>query len=632
MYLGVEGMAPSEFVRSTVWRSCMYFAADEAVDVDDEGIWFANGLGLNECREIVENVLEGDGKGAEVVIDQSFEDYVERAETYIHERSSVGTAIKSSDPKTIEDDPTLGEQFREFRNVVNDAMVRPLRDRQMYDAFFLATVGRAADFSVPGAGKTATVLGAFAYLRSKGKIRRIVVVCPKSGFEAWQEEWRRTFGAKTPLRCFCLGDSAVSSLPLEARKRSLELDTASCNLFLLNYESLHNYVGGLRDIVEDQTLLVFDEVHRVKRVKGKRASVALKVASNSKFTMALTGTPIPNTYMDIYNLLHILYPEDYDTFFGFEPEALEDADPRTATEVNRKLVPFFCRTSKDQLGVPAPEPDKAAVVKPTATERRLQEILNDACTNALALMVRTMQLESDPTLLECAIDKDDLEYVLDQVGDDFTDIDYVNFSEEWADLLESVGKSSKLKACEELVKDIVSEGRPVIVWCAFVRSIHNIVRDLNEMGITADAVYGAVPYEERVEILESFRAGGFQVLVTNPQTLAESVSLHDMCHDAVYFEYSYNLVHLLQSKDRIHRLGLAPDQKTRYYFMVQYSGAYFDYSSLDLAIYERLKEKENTMLAAIDGGWLERGYVDEEDLRVIFEKVLGNRANKLRYR
>ena len=63
------------------------------------------------------------------------------------------------------------------------------------------------------------------------------------------------------------------------------------------------------------------------------------------------------------------------------------------------------------------------------------------------------------------------------------------------------------------------------------------------------------------------------MLVTNPQTLAESVSLHSVCHDAVYFEYSYNLVHLLQSKDRIHRLGLPDDQKTRYYYCTRSSHA-----------------------------------------------------------
>ncbi len=132
--------------------------------------------------------------------------------------------------------------------------------------------------------------------------------------------------------------------------------------------------------------------------------------------------------------------------------------------------------------------------------------------------------------------------------------------------------------------------------------------------------------------MDDFRAGRFTVLVTNPQTLAESVSLHSVCHDAVYFEYSYNLVHLLQSKDRIHRLGLPDDQKTRYYFMraiFESDGIPF---SLDKVIYERLKEKEKIMLDAIDGGYLEDGYLDEDDLRIIFERLLGDEAARLDYR
>ena len=125
--------------------------------------------------------------------------------------------------------------------------------------------------------------------------------------------------------------------------------------------------------------------------------------------------------------------------------------------------------------------------------------------------------------------------------------------------------------------------------------------------------------------------GKFKVLVTNPQTLAESVSLHMVCHDAVYFEYGYNLVHLLQSKDRIHRLGLPTGQKTRYYFMRQvftYQGEPF---SLDGAIYGRLKAKEQTMLDAIEGGYLEGGYTDEEDLKAIYEQLLGDAAKRLGY-
>ena len=52
-------------------------------------------------------------------------------------------------------------------------------------------------------------------------------------------------------------------------------------------------------------MIVFDEVHRVKGISGQRAKAALLLGKSSKYHYVLTGTPIPNSYMDIYNLLHI---------------------------------------------------------------------------------------------------------------------------------------------------------------------------------------------------------------------------------------------------------------------------------------------------------------------------------------
>lgn len=128
--------------------------------------------------------------------------------------------------------------------------------------------------------------------------------------------------------------------------------------------------------------------------------------------------------------------------------------------------------------------------------------------------------------------------------------------------------------------------------------------------------------EERQVILSAFRKGEIDVLITNPHTLAESVSLHVVCHDAIYFEYSYNLVHLLQSKDRIHRLGLPNNQYTQYFFTQE---IFFtkdgDPYSLDEKIYLRLKEKEQIMLDAIENNMLERGNTTEEDLDLIFSDL-----------
>lgn len=96
------------------------------------------------------------------------------------------------------------------------------------------------------------------------------------------------------------------------------------------------------------------------------------------------------------------------------------------------------------------------------------------------------------------------------------------------------------------------------------------------------------------------------------------MSLHSVCHNAIYFEYSYNLVHLLQSKDRIHRLGLPEGQYTQYiYLQTEYETEDGTWS-MDDAVYRRLLEKEQTMLEAIDRRVLEVLPTSEEDLEMIF--------------
>jgi hypothetical protein len=52
------------------------------------------------------------------------------------------------------------------------------------------------------------------------------------------------------------------------------------------------------------------------------------------------------------------------------------------------------------------------------------------------------------------------------------------------------------------------------------------------------------------------------VLVANPAACAEGISLHTVCHHAIYLDRTYNAAQYLQSEDRIHRLGLQPGTET----------------------------------------------------------------------
>ena len=57
---------------------------------------------------------------------------------------------------------------------------------------------------------------------------------------------------------------------------------------------------------------------------------------------------------------------------------------------------------------------------------------------------------------------------------------------------------------------------------------------------------------------------------------------------------------MLQSRDRINRLGLNENQYTQYYYLFLMSKDGED-DSIDFKTYNRLKEKEQVMLEAIEG-------------------------------
>jgi SNF2 family DNA or RNA helicase len=402
------------------------------------------------------------------------------------------------------------------------------------------------------------------------------------------------------------------------RKRAILLECGTCNLLLFNYEATGTYSREIISLLDEHTLLVFDEVHKVKRIDGLYASAAMEIAANAQYVVAMTGTPIPNAYTDIYNLLHILFPNEYNEFFDFSPALLRDPSQSDRNEINDKLQPFFCRTTKKQLLVPDANADILLPVVADESEMRLVEILMMRYRkNRLALVIRILQLESNPHMLLQSLDLNDFRYLLDD-SVDIEDIDIADYSEEVKVLIDGIGDTTKFRECVRLVKELVEEGKAVVVWCIFIDSIRRLSKAFEDCGIQTFCIYGEVELEERQRILSQFKNGEFKVLLTNPHTLAESVSLHSVCHDAVYFEYSYNLVHLLQSKDRIHRLGLPDGQYTQYYYLQTDYLTEYGAWSMGYSIYQRLMEKESIMLDAIDTHLLEAMPTSDEDLDKIF--------------
>lgn len=539
--------------------------------------------------------------------------YIKERELNILERARVGLSIKAKDQLII-------DKYYEFKKIADKEMSRLLREKQVWDSFFMYTMKKVSNFSVPGSGKTASALGVFSVLHYQNKIDKIVMIGPKNSFESWISEFKISFANKKKLKCLNIQEHNN----LVSKKYALRYEIEGKNLVLLNYECLDSVRDILSNLINEKTLLVYDEIHKVKKINGKRAKDAITVSRNAKYIIGLTGTPIPNSYADIYNLLDILFHDEYNEYFDFSISDLEKPTKETIEKINNSLQPFYCRTTKLQLDVPKANSD---IILPSYSSHEENEIYNILIlayrNNKLALIIRLLQLESNPKMLLKSLGENGENYsdILD-INCEIEDIKYKDFSDEIQKLINKIDKTQKFKKCLDIVLKLYNKNEQIIIWCIFINSINKLAEELTSKGLKVGIITGKISYEERQNILLRFKNNELDVLITNPHTLAESVSLHKTCHTAIYFEYSYNLVHLLQSKDRIHRLGLPIDQQTQYYFCQNNFTNYENKEiSLDNNIYKRLLEKEQIMLNAIENNELEISNVSEDDINLILNDI-----------
>lgn len=571
-------------------------------DFDASTFMFSEGINYIQLGNFIESVNKTLVKidSEPLLLSEEVQTFLTESAYAIQEHRIAGMTIKGYDSR-------WQAELAIFENILAQEITRPLKRQQLQASFYLAKMKRAANFSVPGAGKTAMMYGAFAYLSAPvvNQVNKLLVVSPLNAFEAWRTEYIEVFGDKRSLTFMNLKEKRYSD------QRNIRVDWGIADVVVVNYEALIGKVGLLNQLIDSKTMIVFDEVHRVKNPLGQRAAKALELGPQSNFHYVLTGTPIPNSYQDVYNLLHLLYQNEYDSYFGWEANDLKVID---SEEVNDKLQPFFWRTNKQDLNVPLAEADKLIEVQPDDAMAELASYIWDNEPGILAIYMRLLQASSNPAMLLRNLDEVDY-HELGFVSEELDQIsvaealDKAEAKQARQDYYRRIGVdkmvSPKFTAGIELITRLVREGKKVLVWGMFVDTMKRIQTSLQDEGIRANLVYGATPKEDRVGLIDSFRnkKSGIDVMISNPATLGESISLHKEVHDAVYFEYNFNLTFMLQSRDRIHRLGLKPDDYTRYYYL-QMDGEIARAGFIDKRVYERLKQKEQVMLSAIDGDLL----------------------------
>ncbi|WOT36626.1 DEAD/DEAH box helicase [Streptomyces coeruleorubidus] len=417
-----------------------------------------------------------------------------------------------------------------------------LSEFQLRDIAKLLTLQHGANFSVPGAGKTRVALAVYAAQKAQGRVSRVLVVCPKSAYESWRYETAVCFSY--PLRTHVLDGS---------------MDQWA-EVLIVNYERLDRSLATLASWLKSgPSMIILDEAHRMKLgARGTYGAACMALGPLAERRMILTGTPAPNGSKDLENLLGFVWPGHGQRTVV---QAVAGGDLAYASSV---LRPLFTRTTKQELGLPPVWLRMRYVEMPPLhneiysslvggeSSRASRDDLSSLGKTALRLL---MAATSPALLLEGGSRYEPLAYQLPPLE--------VPEGSSLYSLLQNLPDyelSPKYKEAVAIVAENAARGRKTLVWTTFVRSLTTLEQMLEKY--SPAVVYGGTP--DRDEQLRRFREDpSCMVLISNPATLGEGISLHQICHDAVYVDRDFMAGRFLQSLDRIHRLGLAPGTDTR---------------------------------------------------------------------
>lgn len=181
--------------------------------------------------------------------------------------------------------------------------------------------------------------------------------------------------------------------------------------------------------------------------------------------------------------------------------------------------------------------------------------------------------------------------------------------------------TAKNRQTVELTRRLVNQGHKVLVWEIFIDNMNTLKKLIEqEIGCSVEIINGTVKGQERHEAINRFRNGDSMVLIANPATLAESISLHRVCQNAIYVNRIFNAAQFIQSKDRIHRINMPHGTTAAYYFLM-------NSNTVDDSVGEKLAIKEQRMLAILDADIQIGGY-EFEDNSFMSNKDIENKTFK----
>ena len=437
---------------------------------------------------------------------------------------------------------------------------------------------RFAFFLGMGSGKTKIIIDVINHLWHGGKIDKLFILSPSEGIYNWRRELLQF------SNIFTTEDICISSA--KRNRNPFEID---CKVIITTYrhyvtmgddfyKKLHE--GKLSkkyrnpcipwDTWGNSRCMIMDESHNIKNIKSRSYHVNKIHKNYFHYRYLMTGTPTPNTFVEIYPQILTLdsskLPDNYYTWLcdianlgnRFSRYAINYTYPEKVKSWEKRFSDIVVRyLSSDILDLPE------LYVKKIYTE--LSGIQLKIYQLLIEYVITILKKENDGQLIpklminrfpyiSIALDNPEILkgkiFPNDSIGL-YNAVNRFNF----------VRDHGKIEIIQSLVeKYIYDEKRKVIIFDYHPVTIESLAKLFSQHNPLTIHGQNKIPKnmsesEYRDTIINEFKTEKSRnLLIASSKVLSTAVNLQESTR-AIYFSRDYSFLSWIQSQKRLHRIG-----------------------------------------------------------------------------
>lgn len=394
-----------------------------------------------------------------------------------------------------------------------------------------------------GLGKTPQAIGCFKWFVENKNIKRILIVCKKSAKDQWCSEIKKF----TDLDKDFWIDYSIGT-PKKRQEKYNEFFNSNKGILIVNHHTLLNDKKYLEN--KDIDFVVIDEVHAIKARTGKINNSTADVVRNVP-TLFLTGTPIMSRPEDIFGIIQISSPKYLGTWTDFRNRYLVEtngnfgwycAGAKHLDELRNKVQDVLIRRTEHEVTVELPEVrmQKVSITMDETQIKLLQQIdeSQNEVMNQINELKAKAKAEYDINTKERLMQKAER---LEAFSKGFISARQVactdprifaisnskNFRDMYTNIVPKTYKmSSKTEAILDLVQDILSDNKKVILFSKYRTTAVQVAQDIQKNLKENVLMYtGAEDEEQRINAKNLFlNTLNYNILI-GTDAMSESLNL-----------------------------------------------------------------------------------------------------------